>query len=140
MGKSSIKRAVLLASACIAAVWLAACAPEAQTEEGAENMEFTVVSEDRLPEELLKIVESKKENAFKLTYADEGYLYICIGYGRQESGGYSVTVDALYETENAVVFHTRLMGPEKSEKTKEIATYPYVVVRMKDGKKSVEFD
>ena len=58
MGKSSIKRAVLLASACIAAVWLAACAPEAQTEEGAENMEFTVVSEDRLPEELLKIVES----------------------------------------------------------------------------------
>ena len=49
-------------------------------------------------------------------------------------------VSELYETENTVVFHTRLMGPEKSEKTKEIATYPYVVVRMKDGKKSVEFD
>ena len=58
----------------------------------------------------------------------------------EDKTGYSVEVSELYETENAVVFHTRLMGPEKSEKTKEIATYPYVVVRMKDGKKSVEFD
>ena len=140
MGKSSIKRAVLLASACIAAVWLAACAPEAQTEEGAENMEFTVVSEDRLPEELLKIVDSKKENAFKLTYADEGYLYICIGYGRQESGGYSVTVDALYETENAVYVSTNLLGPKAGSTPGVSPSYPYIVLKVEFRDKTVVFD
>ena len=90
--------------------------------------EFEIVEKDAVPEEFARVIR------------DQGELYLARGYGRQDKTGYSVEVSELYETENAVVFHTRLMGPEKSEKTKEIATYPYVVVRMKDGKKSVEFD
>ena len=42
-----------------------------------------------------EIVKEKRQNAFKLTYADAGYLYICTGYGKQDSGGYSITVDSL---------------------------------------------
>ena len=38
----------------------------------------------------------KKEASFKMTYADSGYLYLCVGYGKQDSGGYSITVDDLY--------------------------------------------
>lgn len=67
-------------------------------------------------------------------------MYLARGYGKQEKTGYRVEVSALYETENTIVFHTTLFGPEKGEKTKETATYPYVVVRMKDMKKMVEFD
>ena len=29
----------------------------------------------------------KKEKEFKMTYQDNGFLYICVGYGRQETGG-----------------------------------------------------
>ena len=60
------------------------------------NLAFTVVDEARLPEELLKLVTEKKEASFKMTYADSGYLYLCVGYGKQDSGGYSITVDDLY--------------------------------------------
>ena len=102
--------------------------------------EFEIVEKDAVPEEFARVIREEREKPFCLTYADQGELYLARGYGRQDKTGYSVEVSELYETENAVVFHTRLMGPEKSEKTKEIATYPYVVVRMKDGKKSVEFD
>lgn len=101
---------------------------------------FAVVEKDAVPEEFARVIREEQEEPFCLTYADQGELYLARGYGRQEKTGYSVEVSELYETENAVVFHTRLMGPKKGEKTKEIATYPYVVVKLKDGKKPVEFD
>lgn len=92
--------------------YASACGGETEKEEDRNNLEFTVVSEDRLPDELKEILDQKKESAFKLTYADEGYLYICVGYGKQESGGYSVTVNELYETDNAIYVNTNLLGPK----------------------------
>ena len=47
-----------------------ACAAPTQAETEKEQLEFTVVSEERLPEELKEIVEEKKESAFKVTYED----------------------------------------------------------------------
>ena len=98
-GRAALLKAFCLAAVCFAAVSFSACVPSAGQEESKDDMEFTVVSEDRLPKELAQIVNEKKQNAFKLTYADAGYLYICTGYGKQDSGGYSITVDALYEKE-----------------------------------------
>ena len=66
------------------------------------DLELTVVAEEMLPEELLTVVTEKKTAPFKFTFQDGNYLYICIGYGEQESGGYSITVEDLYLTENAV--------------------------------------
>ena len=103
-------------------------------------MEFTVVSEDRLPEELLKIVESKKETAFKLTYADEGYLYICIGYGEQPSSGYSIAVEDLYLTGNAVYVDTELLGPDGTEQTADAVTCPYLVLKLEYLEQPVVFE
>lgn len=119
---------------------LTACSAQPQEDAQRENLEFTVVSEDRLPDELKEIVESKKENAFKLTYADEGYLYICIGYGRQESGGYSVTVNDLYETDNAVYVNTNLLGPKAGSTPGSSPSYPYIVLKLEFRDKTVVFD
>lgn len=102
--------------------------------------EFEIVEKDAVPEEFLRVIKEEQETPFCLTYTDHGELYLARGYGRKDKTGYSVEVSELYETENAVVFHTSLLGPEKGEKTKEIATYPYVVVKLKDVKKTVEFD
>ena len=84
-----MKKICLLVIVSIMAAMLSACGGETEKEEDRNNLEFTVVSEDRLPDELKEILDQKKESAFKLTYADEGYLYICVGYGKQESGGNS---------------------------------------------------
>ena len=54
--------------------------------------------------------------------------------------GYSVEVTELYETENAIFIHTNLLGPGKEEETKEITTFPYVVVKLKLIDKNVVFD
>ena len=76
-----MKKICLLVIVSIMAAMLSACGGETEKEENRNNLEFTVVSEDRLPDELKEILDQKKESAFKLTYADEGYLYICVGYG-----------------------------------------------------------
>lgn len=123
----------------LSAVLLAGCG-FGKEEEERTNLEFTVVDEERLPEELKKIVEEKKAEAFKLTYADGGYLYLCIGYGKQESGGYSIAVNELYATENGIYLDTNLIGPKEADAQGENPSYPYLVVKTPFMDKTVVFD
>ena len=88
----------------------------------------------------IEILDQKKESAFKLTYADEGYLYICVGYGKQESGGYSVTVNELYETDNAIYVNTNLLGPKAGSSPGTSPSYPYIVLKIEFRDKTVVFD
>ena len=135
-----MKKICLLVIVSIMAAMLSACGGETEKEENRNNLEFTVVSEDRLPDELKEILDQKKESAFKLTYADEGYLYICVGYGKQESGGYSVTVNELYETDNAIYVNTNLLGPKAGSSPGTSPSYPYIVLKIEFRDKTVVFD
>ena len=108
-------------------------------EAGKKPVDFTVVEEEDLPQELLTIITEKKETGFKLTYSCNGYLYIVQGYGMQNTGGYSILVDNVYETEIAVYFDTTLIGPEKEEKVTQAITYPYIVIKIENKEKSVVF-
>ena len=38
------------------------------------DLEFTIVSEERLPEELKSLIEERKATEFKVTYSDKEYL------------------------------------------------------------------
>ena len=135
-----MKKICLLVIVSIMAAMLSACGGETEKEENRNNLEFTVVSEDRLPDELKEILDQKKESAFKLTYADEGYLYICVGYGKQESGGYSVTVNELCETDNAIYVNTNLLGPKAGSSPGTSPSYPYIVLKIEFRDKTVVFD
>ena len=135
-----MKKICLLVIVSIMAAMLSACGGETEKEEDRNNLEFTVVSEDRLPDELKEILDQKKESAYKLTYADEGYLYICVGYGKQESGGYSVTVNELYETDNAIYVNTNLLGPKAGSSPGTSPSYPYIVLKIEFRDKTVVFD
>ncbi len=138
--RTALRKAFCFAAACFAAAVFCACVPAGGQEESRDDMEFTVVSEDRLPKELAQIVDEKKQDAFKLTYADAGYLYICTGYGKQDSGGYSITVDALYETENAIYVNTNLLGPKAGSAAGNSPSYPYIVIKVEFRDKTVVFD
>ena len=52
-----------------------------------------------------------------------------MGYGEQATGGYSISVNELYLSENAIYFDTNLIGPEPSEPAAEAASYPYLAVK-----------
>lgn len=104
------------------------------------DLDFTVLSEEKIPEELKTIVEERKAENFKLTYSDKQYLYICIGYGEQETGGYSIAVNELYLTDNAIYVSTSLLGPEASEKSNKTPSYPYIVIKTEFLDQTVIFE
>ena len=104
------------------------------------DLDFTVLAEEKIPEELLSIVNEKKVEPFKLTYSDKDYLYICIGYGEQATGGYSIAVNELYETDSAIYVNTELLGPEPSEKSNPTPSYPYIVLKTEYLDKTVIFE
>ncbi|OYO84450.1 protease stability complex PrcB-like protein [Lachnotalea glycerini] len=116
------------------------CSMEESSNEKLRDLEFTVVSESDIPEELMKIIEEKKTSEFKITYTDNESLYICVGYGEQQTGGYSIAVNDLYLTSNAIYIDTNLIGPSKDEKISEGLSYPYVVVKTEYIDKNVVFE
>ncbi len=118
---------------------LGGCATIDDRTEKLNDLEYTVLSPDEFPQELTDTLEAKKAEPFRMTYADEGYLYICIGYGRQETGGYSITVDDLYETANGVYVDTTLTGPGPEEEVSGAASFPFIVIKLEDIGKSVIF-
>lgn len=114
------KRHILLAFAAAALVCLCGCT--VITKDGNEkvrDIDFTVLAEDNIPDELKQVIEEKKEKEFKLTYQDNGFLYICVGYGRQETGGYSITVNDLYLTGNSIYVDTNLIGPDPENRDRK---------------------
>ena len=118
---------------------LTACGVQTQDEEKISDLEFTVLDPEKIPEELRNVLEEKKITPFKVTYEDEGYLYICVGYGEQQTSGYSIVVEDLYLTSNAIYVDTELLGPQKGEETAAATTCPYIVLKPKEMEESVVF-
>lgn len=116
-----------------------ACGAKQDPMEKIRDLDFSVIAEDKLPEELLDMIEQKKADNFKMTFQDQGFVYICVGYGKQETGGYSIAVNELYETSNAIYIDTNLIGPGVEDKGKSSPSYPYVVVKMEYIDKPVVF-
>lgn len=137
-------RCWMCACGILALCLMTGCAKEEKNPmEKIKDLEFTVLGEDNVPEELKAVIDEKKGNAFKVTYQDNGFLYICIGYGEQVSGGYSITVNALYLTENAIYADTTLIGPDPADAEagkKDAPSYPYVVIKTEFVDKPVVFD
>ena len=105
-----------------------------------QDLGFTVVSEEVIPEELKTIIDEKKSEAFKLTYSDDTFLYIVIGYGQQSGGGYSIAVNELYLTEESIYVNTTLLGPEKKDAGSMAPSCPYIVLKTDFIDKPVVFE
>ena len=90
------------------------------------DLDFTVLSEELIPEQI--------------TYTDNTNLYICIGYGEQKTGGYSIAVNELYLTDSNIVIDTSLLGPKPSEKENPQPSYPYIVVKTEYLEQTVTFE
>ena len=104
-----------------ASLWLAGCS--ASKDDGDKVRDLDV------PDELKKLIAEKQQQPFKLTYSDEQNLYIAVGYGVQPTGGYSISVNELYLTDNSIVINTELKGPEKGENAGTEQSFPYIVIK-----------
>lgn len=108
---------------------LTGCSVQKENQEKVRDLEFTVTGEAELPQELAGLIQEKKAAPFKLTYSNDQGLYIVVGYGEQQTGGYSICVRELYLTENSIVIDTELLGPEKGEEVGVEKSYPYIAVQ-----------
>ena len=104
------------------------------------DLEYVIVEESELPEELKTMIEEKKAADFKLTYESGEELYIVRGYGEQATGGYSIRIRDCYLTSNAILFDTELVGPRKGESTSASPSYPYIVIRMEKREENTIFE
>ena len=127
MGK--IQRAVAVFTCVALLAGLAGCSASKDDGKKVRDLEFSVVGEPDIPQELKQIIAGKQNAPFKLTYSDDKNLYIAIGYGEQATGGFSISVNELYLTENSIVVDTELKGPEKGENPGQDKSYPYIVIR-----------
>lgn len=116
------------------------CGVEEKNDKKLKEMEFTVVSDQEVPEELKKIIQEKKKDEMKLTYLTDENLYIVRGYGQQKTGGYSIQVKDLYLTDSAVYLETELMGPGENDSAKKAKSYPYLVVKTEKTEDVVVFE
>lgn len=135
-----MRKGILLLLAMLAACVLGGCTMLSDERVKLRDLDFTVLSEDKIPEELKTIIDEKKAEAFKLTYSDNENLYISIGYGEQATGGYSIAVNELYLTDNAIYVNTSLLGPAASEKSNPTPSNPYIVIKTEYLDETVIFE
>lgn len=130
---------VLLFSALLGSL-LGGCSVEETNRTKVADLEYFIVEDADIPDELMAMIEEKKEADFKLTYEMEDELYIIRGYGEQATGGYSIRIKDCYLGTNAILFDTELVGPRKGEKTSASPSYPYIVIKTKECGKSTIFE
>jgi hypothetical protein len=133
------RRIILLLVIMLTLIGLTGCKQENTDVKKIKDLEFTVVEDADLPGELKEIIDEKKEEPFKLSYSNKDNLYIVVGYGKQNSGGYSISVDELFLTSNAIYINTNLIGPSQKDVVTQGVTYPYVVVKLEFREEPIVF-
>lgn len=140
MKKRQIAMRCLLCLLAAASVLLSGCTFSSDEKIKLRDLDFTVLSEEKIPEELKNIIEERKSAPFQITYTDNVNLYICIGYGEQKTGGYSIAVEELYLTDSSIYVNTGLLGPDAAEKNNKTPSYPYIVLKTEFLEQTVIFE
>jgi hypothetical protein len=135
-----LKTIIMLLLIIITMFGLIGCKKDESEIKKLKDLEYTVVEDADLPGELKEIIDEKKEKPFRLHYSNNEFLYIVVGYGRQNSGGYSIAVEELFLTDNAIYIDTNLIGPSQDDMVTQGVTYPYVVVKLEYTDKKIVFE
>ena len=105
------------------------------------DLEFTVLDPEQVPKPLQEVIDENLADEMKLSYQNNGKLFIARGFGEQKSGGYSIAVEQCYLGEDAIHVKFQLIGPPKAENLTDEVSYPYVVIQMEDpGLQEIVFE
>ena len=118
----------------------AGCGTATKEEVKLRDLDFTVLSAELITPQLKELIAPKQKEPFSFSYQDGDALYLCIGYGKQETGGYSIAINELYLTENQIKVETTLLGPSSKENITNTPSYPYIVIKTENLDKEVVFE
>ena len=102
-------------------------------------LEYEVVLEENIPGEIMGELQGFSKSVCRCSYICSDSLYIVVYYGEQATDGYTVEINELYESSNAIFVETTLKGPTSYKDVKEEESYPYVVLKLKLSDKKVVF-
>ena len=92
-----------------------------------------------VPHKVNEKIYKAKEKGFGFAYRDGETMYTIFGFGKQNTGGYSIQVLAVKETDSAVVIEAKLVAPEAEEVISTSPSYPYMILKMTNVEKDVQF-
>lgn len=132
----------ILASTCILITGLTIllCGCSAIYREKGREVDFTLVSQEEIPEELFVLIEEKKGENMELWYQDGNFFYMVRGYGEQPCGGYSIAVKELRFNDREYFLKTELIGPGQETKIRKEPSFPYVVLKTEQPGETVIFE
>ncbi|MDO4170374.1 MAG: protease complex subunit PrcB family protein [Lachnospiraceae bacterium] len=128
----------MLILCCISVLVLLGGCMEKGKKQNRKQVDFTVCTESQVPSEVKKMIEEKKHTPFQFTYNLQEYMYIVIGYGEQNGGGYSIKIVECSEDKVNMYVDTTLLGSEESVDS-DLKSYPYIVIKCIKPKKNVIF-
>lgn len=71
-------------------------------EEQRVPVEYTIAEPEEIPKEAAGMIEGKKAHRFQMTYQSGEDYYLIKGFGQQMTGGYSIQVEEVSASSNAV--------------------------------------
>ena len=133
------EKKILPAICLLAAFFICGCKWIRIEEEERTPIDYTIVKQNEIPEELFKMIEEKKAEDFGMSCTLGKDLFLVRGYGLQMSGGYSIRIEEVSKNTGAVFFCTCLESPQTPVHRGE-PSYPYIVVKTAAcGELPVEF-
>lgn len=107
--------------------------------ENAQDLAYEIVTGSDVPHKVNEKIYKAKEKGFGFAYRDGETMYTIFGFGKQNTGGYSIQVLAVKETDSAVVIEAKLVAPEAEEVISTSPSYPYMILKMTNVEKDVQF-
>lgn len=112
---------------------LCGCSARMIHKEEGRQLDFTVTARSELPEEVEAVLDEKLGTSFETACQYGDSLYLLCGYPLQSTGGYSIRVNHLTATKDAIYFQAELVGPEQEEEVNgadgSTQTAPWLVVK-----------
>lgn len=104
------------------------CGCKKQVESPRVSVDFVVCDRTKIPDELWKLMEERKEKGYELSFKNQQNLYIAIGYGAHDRQNLCVVVENLYRTNRGIYVKTRL---STTEMVGEDGTYENMMIEDK---------
>jgi len=105
-----------------------------QSDGGANIKFFEILTE---PNEI-KMLENDPLLADKMKQADiNNSNYVILNMGEKNTGGYSISVEKVEETDKNIIITVKEKGPAADAMTMQVITYPYTVVRVHSKKEII---
>lgn len=109
----------------------AGCARFEMSDKG-ETLYYDICDDTMLPDELVTIIDKKKEKPFNLVYSNSTYTYIVMAAGMQERDDVGVELEEMYKDDNAIYVRgilRQVATPTDGVKSDNVS-FPYIVIRI----------